>query len=327
MSSLPFTPTRPPPIDASSQPISLTFPVPPNTAKEHIPNVQGRVAVITLANVDKLNAVGSQDVMNLVETLNWIAEQDRITITVLTGRGRFFSSGAMLNDPSRDPKLPPEAFTSKKPEDIKKVNEFYISRVTLGNGRLARELTMFPKVLIGAVNGPAVGIMAAVLGHCDLLYSYDNFWLAVPFSGLGLVAEGLASQTFVAKLGMGRAQEALLEGKRMDAQTMAHTGFITRLLPRPSSESDFEAKSKQAKAYTLPILDDVLNHIGDKLLPPTADPFALAYTKRIIQRVNYDHLSREEANQEELRGAETVFTSGIPLKQFARIAGGQRHKL
>lgn len=193
-SSLPFTPTRPPPITSSSSPISLHFPLPSNTPSEHVADVQGRIAVLTLSNPSKLNAVGLQDVFTLIETLTWLGEQDRVTVIVVTGEGRFFSSGAMLDDKSRDSGLPAEAHTSGKPEDVKRINEHYISRITLGNGRLARVLTEFPKVLVGAMNGPAVGIMAAFVGHCDLLYAYENFWLNVPFSQLGLVCEGLASQ-------------------------------------------------------------------------------------------------------------------------------------
>ncbi|CAO1633005.1 unnamed protein product [Sympodiomycopsis kandeliae] len=320
--SLPFTPTRPPPLTADSHPISLSFPIPPNTPSESVEAVQGRVAVITLKNTAKLNATGLEDVYNLVEVLRWIGEQDRITIAVLTAQGRFFSAGADFSDPSRDPGATFEQHTSKNPQDVKSIHTFYEGRIALGNGRLARELTFFPKVLIGAMNGPAVGIMAAVVGHCDLLYTYSNFWLAVPFSSLGLVSEGLASQTFVRKMGLGRAQECLLEGKRMSAAVLAHTGFITQVFPTPQGQAESKDKS-----FTLPILQDVLSHIGAKLMPPHADSHALVRSKQIIQRVTYDNLSREEANQLELRGAEEVFTSGIPLRQFAKIAGGGRHKL
>lgn len=314
--SLPFTPTRPAPLDETSSPISLSFPTPPNTPQEHVELVKGRIAVITLNKTDKLNATGLEEVYSLVETLRWIGEQDRIAITVLTGAGRFFSAGADFSDPSRNPGLTLEQHTSKKPQDERELQSFYGGRIALGNGRLARELTFFPKVLVGAMNGPAVGIMAAVVGHCDLLYSYENFWLAVPFSSLGLVSEGLASQTFVRKMGLGRAQECLLEGKRMDAKTLAATGFVTRLLPTPNAQG-FDAKDKNA---TLPILNDVLTHLGAKFMPPVADPHALVRSKQIIQRVTYDNLSREESNQLELRGAEEVFTSGIPLQQVRASA-------
>lgn len=325
-SELPFTPTRPPPLGPATRPISLTFPVPPNTAQQHIDDVRGRIAVITLDNVNKLNAVAFADVNALVEVLRWLGEQSKVTVVVITGRGRFFSAGAMLSDPTRDPGIPLEAYSSKQPDDVEKAQQFYVSRIALGNGRLSRELANFPKLLVGAMNGPVVGIMAAVVGHCDLLYAYENFWLSVPFTSLGLVAEGLASQTFVAKLGLGRAQEALLEGKRMDAKTLASTGFITKLLPNAQASSTQNA-GKTDKSFTLPILDDVLLHIGDKFMPPTANPHALLYSKRLIQSVAYDNLSREEALQAELRGAEEVFTSGIPLARFAQIAAGERHKL
>lgn len=45
------------------------------------------------------------------------------------------------------------------------------------------------------------GISATLLGHCDLVYCFPEFWLLTPFTSLGLVAEGLASVTFVKKVG------------------------------------------------------------------------------------------------------------------------------
>lgn len=106
-------------------------------------------------------------------------------------RSFFYArSGANLKDPSRKPTI----------NDPIERGRYYASRINAGNGALARALSTHPKVLIGAMNGPAVGISAAILGHCDLLYTSNDFYLFTPFTSIGLVAEGGTSLTFVRKV-------------------------------------------------------------------------------------------------------------------------------
>ena len=74
-------------------------------------------------------------------------------------------------------------------------------------------------------------------------------------------------------------------------------------------------------------MDFVLPHLTSKFLPPTADPFALLFTKKLIRNATYEGKSWTEVNDAEVLGAEQVFTSGRPAKQFERLAQGGRHKL
>ncbi|PWZ00675.1 ClpP/crotonase [Testicularia cyperi] len=306
--------TTPPPVGPDAKPISLSFP----------DNCDGgRIAVITFNSPERLNAVNWADMLVFIEILRWIAVQPDILITVLTGTGRYFSAGANVKDPSRTPPKEVEQADRNTHHGRMLIERYFGSRMNTSNGTLARVLNTFPKVLVGAMNGPAVGISAAILGHCDLLYTFDDFFLFTPFTSLALVSEGLASVTFVRKMGLGRAQEALLEGRRMLAPELKEAGFITRIFPKPAPQP----ASGGDKHATPNILDPVLHHLRSKLLPPTANAFALLYTKNLIQRATYDNLGADAANQNELRGAELVFGSGEPAKQFERLASGGRHKI
>ena len=53
---------------------------------------RGRVAVITISNEAKLNALSQLDYYNLAQTLREIATHDEVFITVLLAKGRFFSA-------------------------------------------------------------------------------------------------------------------------------------------------------------------------------------------------------------------------------------------
>ncbi|GAC96385.1 potential enoyl-CoA hydratase/isomerase [Pseudozyma hubeiensis SY62] len=309
MSSTKFT--SPPPAQPDSAPVALSF----------VANCDNRVAVITLNAPEKLNALGWADYKCITQCLEWIALQPDIIVTIFTGKGRYFSAGANVKDPSRT--LPDHVARadSNTAEGKAIIADFYAGRTHAGQGKLALALRNHPKILIAALNGPTVGLSAAILSHCDLVYAYDDFFLFTPFMSLALVAEGLTSVTFIKKMGLGRATEALLEGRKMSAQDLKESGFITRLYTKPPT---YDGKDKLA---TPPILDDVVKHVQDKFLPPNASPFSLLYTKKLLNDAAYAYAGVDAVNQAELRGAETVFASGAPQKRFESIAGGARHKL
>ncbi len=83
----------------------------------------------------------------------------------------------------------------------------------------------------------------------------------------------------------------------------------------------------KSKTYTPPILDKVLEHLSNKFLPPALDPVSLRHTKEMIRAANYDGWTVARTHREEMKGAQMVFASGRPQKQFERIVNGGRHKL
>ncbi|KAL1737742.1 ClpP/crotonase-like domain-containing protein, partial [Schizophyllum fasciatum] len=68
------------------------------------------------------------------------------------------------------------------------------------------------KILVAAVNGPIMGIAAAMLGHFDFIYALPGAWLSVPFTFLGIIAEAGSSITFANRMGVAKANEVLLWG-------------------------------------------------------------------------------------------------------------------
>ncbi len=57
-------------------------------------------------------------------------------------------------------------------------------------------LTTFPKPVVAAVNGPAIGLGVALLPLCDIIYASDKASFYCPFTKLGQTPEGGASLTF-----------------------------------------------------------------------------------------------------------------------------------
>lgn len=90
-----------------------------------------------------------------------------------------------------------------------------------------------PKILIAAVNGPAIGYGTSILSLFDLVYSVPDAIFFTPFVKWGLCAEACSSVTFMQIMGRQKAASLILAGERMTAQELESAGLITRILDVP----------------------------------------------------------------------------------------------
>ena len=91
-------------------------------------------------------------------------------------------------------------------------------------------LADFPKPVIAAVGGAAVGIGTTLLLHCDLVYLADNARLQLPFVELGLVPEFASSLLLPRSVGHLKAAELLLLAEAIDADEALRLGLANRVL-------------------------------------------------------------------------------------------------
>jgi len=95
----------------------------------------------------------------------------------------------------------------------------------------------FPKPLIAAVNGSAVGIGCTILAHFDYIYAYERAVFNTPFPELGQTPEACSSVLFPALLGRLRANEILTLGKKFTAVELKGL-YVTDTLPTVKSTID-----------------------------------------------------------------------------------------
>jgi enoyl-CoA hydratase/carnithine racemase len=98
--------------------------------------------------------------------------------------------------------------------------------------RFVRALIENDKPIVAAVNGPAVGVGATMLLHCDLVYASEKATLSMPFVSLGLVPEAASSALLPARVGPAVASEMLLLGRTIDAPRAADLRLVNRILPQ-----------------------------------------------------------------------------------------------
>jgi len=265
---------------------------------------KGRIAIITLNQPRKLNAMNMDAYYRLSCLMRDVAKMDDIRITVLTGTGRFFSAGADV--------------TTTRPggrdgEDKDQTRRDILRSFVANNLDLTRAFYTHPKILVTALNGPTVGLSAALIAHSDFIYAAPHAFLLTPFSSLGLVAEGGASVAFVTRLGIAKANEALIMSKKITCEEMVQCGFVNKV---------FKGKDQyDAAGFLQQVLDEVEDRLGEHL-----NQDSLLKIKELIRKPYLDRL--ESNGVLEVNEGMQRFVSGAPQEEFRKIASGQKkHKL
>lgn len=97
---------------------------------------------------------------------------------------------------------------------------------------LVRSLIDHRKVFILALNGPAVGGGAAWFqGIADIVLAASGAYLQVPFSALGLVPENGSAVSFAQSMGVHRANDVLMFGRKVTVEELEQWGLVNRIFP------------------------------------------------------------------------------------------------
>ncbi|KAJ3341086.1 hypothetical protein HDU93_005718 [Gonapodya sp. JEL0774] len=206
----------------------------------------GKIGVITF-NRPPANAISNDLILETSQALRDFEADPKIVFTVITGKGRFFGAGADLKALGRESLVNSamlsgigitgaflRAAGAGQPAGEPDVTRDKMAYM-LGNAssvELMRLLNDHTKVIVAALNGPAVGGSCAwFLGSADLMYVAKSSYMMVPFSGLGLPAEAGAASLFVDHIGAHRTAEFLLFPQRVQAEDMHRIGMANRVFP------------------------------------------------------------------------------------------------
>lgn len=312
--------------------------------QEVLYETRGPIAIITLNLPHKLNAVTQAHYFRVASLLHEIAANDAITVTVLTGTGRFFS--AYVLGPAHPPPLaipPPPPFPLTNPANFDPSGadvsisrevpsatspaaqpvtprEHWLKSFVANNLHTTHAFYSHPKILVAALNGPAVGLSAALVAHADFVYAAPHTFLLTPFSSLGLVVEGGASRAFVERMGIARATEALLTSRKVGAAELLASGFVNKIFKEGGGD-EVTGKGTDSGKFLEAVLAEVDEKLGAHL-----NRESLLGIKKLIRAPGMAAMDR--AGVDEVWGGLKVFLAGTPQKEFAKIASGEkRHKL
>jgi enoyl-CoA hydratase/carnithine racemase len=204
-------------------------------------HVEDGVMTITLNRLERKNSITSAMYGAMADAIAQAASDPAIRVALLQGHETVFSAGNDIGDFLNQPPAGQDAPVF----------------------RFLRGIASFPKPLVAAVCGPAVGIGTTMLFHCDLVYAGDNAAFSMPFVNLGLCPEAGSSLLVPRMLGYHRAAEALLLGEPFMAEAALEVGLVNRVVP--PMEANGVARSIARKLAAKP-------------------PSSLAETKRLMKK-------------------------------------------
>lgn len=180
----------------------------------------GAVAILTLNRPQSMNALGEEgDGAAMEAACREISADRAIRCAILTGAGKAFSAGGDL----KAMQARTGAFAGG-PADVR---EGYRGNIH----RLVRALYQFDLPLIGAINGPAIGLGCDVATLCDIRIAAAGAKFGVTFLKIGLIPGDGGAWILPRAIGASRAAEMLFTGDVLDAETAMAWGLVSRVVP------------------------------------------------------------------------------------------------
>ena len=177
-----------------------------------------RARVITFNRPDAANAFNEILYHAVADALRAAAADDSVGAVVLTGAGRIYCAGTDLRE-----------MAAQVPSDGPTPADEGTRPAATGFTALLEVLQAFPKPLLAAVNGAAVGLGLTMLAHCDIVLVSEKARLLAPFTTMGVAPEAASSYLLPRRMGRQHASVALLASEWISAEEAVAHGLAIRV--------------------------------------------------------------------------------------------------
>lgn len=176
--------------------------------------VRDGIATITFNRPERYNAWSMDVIEAMLDALRVCAGDEQVKAAILTGSGKYYCSGVDFAGTMK-PMLPSTLLAMARDN----------------NKTLFDAFLDFPKPLIAAVNGPAIGASVTSAALCDaMLAARGAATFHTPFTALGITPEGCSSVNFPKLLGEANARAMLDEGRKIDAEEALAFGLAAEVV-------------------------------------------------------------------------------------------------
>jgi crotonobetainyl-CoA hydratase len=246
-----------------------------------------RVAVVTLNRPESRNAINAEITRQLASTFDGLERDDDVRAVVITGAGdRAFCAGADLKAAAsgetqaafRDSKRPPGGFAS--------INQ-----------------RNFPKPMIAAVNGAALGGGLEIALSCDLVVAEEHAVFGLPEVRWGIMASAGGLVRLAQRIPLPLALEIALVAEPINAQRAYELGLVNRVVPKGHSKDEamaFAARICQHPPLAVQMSKRVLRE-------------SIAVTEDEMWRRQAEYLAELRANFDATDGARAFAEKRTPV--------------
>ena len=165
------------------------------------------VLTISLDRPEKMNALTRDMYADLARALNDAAGDFGVRAVILTSAGDHFTAGNDIRD-----------FMDHPPTSEDSTVAAFLAAIL-----------EFPKPLVAAVKGNAIGVGTTMLLHCDVVVADPRASFSMPFVSLGLVPEAGSSLLFPTLVGYQRAAKIFMTGESFSAEDAREMGLVAEI--------------------------------------------------------------------------------------------------
>ena len=202
--------------------------------KTLIVEVEDHVSLIKLNRPEALNALNTELLQELGTALCEARSNEKVRVVVITGSDKAFAAGA----------------------DIKEMSEKTFVDVATDDmfGEISEKFLSFPKPIIAAVGGYALGGGCELAMMCDFIIAADSAKFGQPEINLGVMPGIGGSQRLTRAVGKSKAMDMNLTGRFMDAEEAERSGLVSRVVPaKKLMEESMSAAQKISEKSTLSV--------------------------------------------------------------------------
>jgi enoyl-CoA hydratase len=169
---------------------------------------------ITIDRPKVLNALNAQTVEEIGRAFDAVRDDDNVRCVIITGGGeKAFVAGADINELAQ---MTPTT-----------------GKATAERGqRVFSNIERFPKPVIAAINGFALGGGCELALACHIRLASERAQLGLPEVTLGIIPGYGGTQRMARLLGKGKALELILTGERISAEEAERIGLVNRVVPQ-----------------------------------------------------------------------------------------------
>jgi enoyl-CoA hydratase len=168
-----------------------------------------RVMQLGLHRPEARNALRTQTLLELAQALANAADDAAIGAVVITGDERYFAAGADIRE-----------MAGLGPIDV----------LTHQRGKLWQSIAAFPKPLVAAVNGYALGAGCELALCADIVVAGEGARFGQPEINLGIIPGAGGTQRLTRVVGKPLAMKMILTGEPIDAAAALAAGLVAEVV-------------------------------------------------------------------------------------------------
>lgn len=219
--------------------------------------IKNRIAYLTFNRPDKLNAVNLQVIGEVKQAFKSFESDPNVGVIILTGAGeKAFVAGSDIS-----------VLATYDTVAAKQYSE-------VGNEALSY-IQNFPKPVIAAVNGFALGSGCEIAMACHIRIASDNAKFGQPEVNLGLIPGHGGTQRLARIVGIGKAMELTLTGNTIDANEALRIGLVNKVVSLAELVSAAEAMANVILSKAPPALALAIKAINSNLELPLKEGLKL----------------------------------------------------